>query len=304
MIKKRVRLFVVSENNKVGGKLKLSATLMSQIISFCSGKLQLSKVLIILSVFFLWIFLPSISSAAPYFRVSSLINIPTAYTLPEGVFNAGIHIAIHDQERKEIGLKTYFGLFDFTEIGLMKISDEDNDYIIGNLKLLIFRESGINPAISIGVDNFGEKIEDEAGYYERSIYGVISKQFNLPLLHFISGHLGIGNNRYSDEASIGKYLHGVFFGLDKKFQLPYLNSQLHVMGELDGRTVNVGLQYLMDSGLSLALASGDLASEVDGVEYYLALNFSNENIMKKINQSAELAKRAVKIANDAILKEK
>ncbi len=253
---------------------------------------------IILSVLFLWIFISSISSAAPYFRVSSLMNIPTAYTLPEGIFNTGIHIAIQDQERKELGLKAYLGLFNFTEIGLMKVSREDNDYIIGNLKLLIFRESGINPAISIGVDNFGEK---KAGYYQRSIYGVISKQFNLPFLHFINGHLGIGNNRYSDETSIGKYLHGVFFGLDKKFQLPYLNSQLHIMGELDGRTVNVGLQYLMDSGLSLALAAGDLASEAEGVEYYFALNFTNENMMKKINQSAELAKRAVKIANDAIL---
>ena len=250
----------------------------------------------------LWICISSISFASPYFRVSSLINIPTAYTLQDGVFNAGIHIAINEQKRDELGLKAYFGLFDFSEIGLMKVSKGNDDYIIGNLKLLIFRESDLNPAISIGVDNFGERVQDETEYYQRSIYGVMSKQFNLPLIHFISGHLGIGNHRYSDEKGIGKYLHGVFLGLDKKFQILALNSHLHVMCELDGRTVNAGLNYLMDSGLSIALAVGDLASEVNGVEYYFALNFTNENMMKKISQSTDLAKRAVKIANDVISK--
>jgi len=229
------------------------------------------------------------------------MNIPTAYTLDEGIFDAGLHVAIQDQGRSELGFKAYFGLFNFAEMGLMKVSKGDNDYIIGNLKLLIFHESGSNPAISIGVDNFGEKVEDETGYYERSIYGVISKQFNLPLIHFLSGHLGIGNNRYSDETSIGKYLHGVFLGLDKKFQMPFLNSQLHAMFELDGRTANAGLQYLMDSGLSLALAAGDIASEVGGIEYHIGINFTNENMMKKISQSMELAKRAAKIAEDAVI---
>lgn len=254
--------------------------------------------------FILLLFISSISYAAPYFRVSSLMNIPTAYTLNEGVFDAGLHVAIRDQERDELGFKAYFGLFNFAEMGLMKVGQGDNDYIIGNLKLLIFRESGSYPAISIGVDNFGERVEDETGYYERSIYGVMSKQFNLPLIHFISGHLGIGNRRYSDETGVGKYLHGVFLGLDKKFQLSFLNGQLHAMFELDGRTANAGLQYLMDSGLSLVLAAGDMASEIKGIEYYIGINFTNEDMMKKISQSMDLSKRAVKIAGEADSKNK
>lgn len=109
--------------------------------------------------------------------------------------------------------------------------------------------------------------------------------------------MGIGPTRFIKPWP-GSVWNGIFLGLDKKFQLPYLDSQLHIMSELDGRTLNVGINYLMDSGLSLALAAGDLTSEATGNKYYIGINFTNGSMIKKIAQGIELAKRAVKIATE------
>lgn len=250
-------------------------------------------------IFIFCLFIASFSLAEPYYRVSGLINIPDGYVLPQGIFNAGVHTTIQDQKRDEFGFKIYFGMLNLAEFGLMEIQREDENYILGNAKILFIRESDLSPGVSIGVDNVGEKVQDESESYQRSFYGVISKKFNLPFIHFVSGHLGVGNHRYSTKTSPGKYLHGVFLGLDKKIQISFLNSHLHFMGELDGVSLNFGLQYLMDTGLSIALAAGNLTSDVDNMKFHFSVNFTNENIMKRVDQSIELAKRAVKIANES-----
>ena len=240
-----------------------------------------------------------VSAAAPYFRATSLMNIPTAYVTQEGFFNVGVHTAIWDQERDELAIRIDFGIFDLAELGLMVLKKKDRDYVIGNVKLRLSSESGSIPGLSIGVDNFGEKVQDGSESYKRSVYGVVSKQFNLPVVHLISGHLGVGNHRYATDTSIGEYLHGVFMGLSKEFHLPFLDSQLYLMCEADGRDLNAGLRYVMDSGLSLNLAIGQLSSDARDVEYHLGISFASEPIMRKIDESSELAKKAAIIANEA-----
>ena len=192
-----------------------------------------------------------------------------------------------------------FGVFNFAELGLIGLDRDDSNFVVGNIKLLAAHESGAIPGLSIGLDNIGEDVLDSAGDYERSFYGVMSKRFNLPIVHIITGHLGIGSDRYISDTSTGKYLHGVFIGLEKQFHLSSLNSDLRLMGELDGKEFNVGLQYIMESGLSVNLAVGEIDSDPDDVKYYLGVSFTNSAIMDKIDQSSELAKRAVRIANEA-----
>jgi hypothetical protein len=238
-----------------------------------------------------------ISVAAPYFRGTSLMNIPTADVMSRGIFSVGIHTAIQDQKRDELAMRVDFGVLSFVELGLMGVKWNGEDYVVGSAKLIITREVGSIPSLSMGVDNFGEKIRDTSGSYERSIYGVLSKRFNLPAVHLISGHLGIRGHRYVSETSVGKYLHGVFMGLDKEFAL--LDRRLRLMCEVDGSGLNTGLQYMMDSGLSVSMAAGPLSSGSEDIKYYLGIGFTNESMMKKIDQNAELAKRAVKIANEA-----
>jgi hypothetical protein len=245
------------------------------------------------------VLLPDISVAAPFFRETGVINIPSAYTVPQGIFSAGINTAIHEQRREELALRVDFGIFNLLELGFITLKNEDKDYLLGNIKLMLSRESGSLPGLSVGIDNFGEKVDNSLTGYRRSIYGVVSKKFNLPLVHIINGHIGIGNNRYVSDESIGKYLHGVFLGLNKDLYLSFLESYLILMCEVDGKDINAGVKYSMDSGLALNVAVGEINGGSEEIKYYIGLSFTNAKIMEKIGQSSELAKRAVRIANEA-----
>ncbi len=240
-----------------------------------------------------------ISGAAPYFRDTSLMNIPTAYVSQDGFFDVGVHTTILNRKRDELVARVDFGVFNFAELGMVALKRDDSDYVVGSLKLLAAQESGAIPSLAIGIDNFGEEIQDELGNYKRSFYGVVSKQFNLPLAHLIRGHLGIGSHRYVSDTSTGKYLHGVFMGIDKTFHLSSLGSDLRLMLEVDGKDLNIGLRYVMNGGLSANLAVSGLDSDPGDVRYYLGISFANASMMDRINQSSELAKKAVKIANEA-----
>ena len=245
------------------------------------------------------LFFANPSAAAPYFRGTGLMNIPTAYVAQQGFFNVGVHTAIWDQKRDELAIRIDFGIFNRAELGLIGLKKKTDDYVMGNIKLSLSRESGSTPGLSVGVDNFGEKVQDGSESYRRSVYGVLSKQFNLPIVHLISGHLGIGNHRYVVDTSIGKYLHGIFMGLSKELHLSFLDSQLYLMCEADGRDLNAGLRYMMSSGLSIHLAAGQVSFEPKDIKYYLGVSFTNAPMMSRIDQNSELAKQAVKIANEA-----
>lgn len=233
--------------------------------------------------------------AIAYFSDTGLINIPSAYVMKNGIFSVGVYSAIYDQKHEEIGIRADFGMFDFIESGIFILKNDNKDYLMGNFKLILSRESGSIPALSIGFDNFGEKVDNNSLSYKSSFYGVISKQFNLPFVHIIDGHIGLGNKRYFVDESFGTYLHGLFFGLRKDFILSSQNSKLRLMGELIGKDVNAGIRYVIDTGISVNLSVSQLNSDI---KYYVGIGFTNEPILKQISQVSELAKNAVRIANE------
>lgn len=249
------------------------------------------KIFICLSI----IYISCFSFAIAYFSNTGLIDIPSAYVMKNGIFNVGIFSGIYDQKREELGIRADFGMFEFIESGIFILKKDDKDYLMGNFKLILSRESGSIPALSIGLDNFGEKVDDTSLSYKSSFYGVISKQFNLPFVHIIDGHIGLGNKRYFVDESFGIYLHGLFFGLRKEFILPLQNSKLSLMGEIIGKDINAGIRYTMDTGVSINLSVSQLNSDV---KYYLGISFTNEPMIKRISQVSELAKNAVRIANE------
>jgi hypothetical protein len=240
-----------------------------------------------------------VANATTYFHSTGLMDIPTAYIMDNGIFDVGTHIAISDQKRQDMSLIMDFGLLNFAEIGIVGLKRNEKDYIMGNVKVLLAKESGAIPSFSVGVDNIGEDVDGNPKEYDMSLYAVLSKQFNLPFLHLISGHLGIGNKRYIDEDSIGKYLHGGFLGLSKELILDSRDIRLSLMGELKGKRADVGLKCLMKSGLAINLAIGQLSSDKDILSYHIGIAFTNAPMMKEIAQSIELAKQAVRIANEA-----
>jgi hypothetical protein len=238
------------------------------------------------------------SVSASYFQDTGLLDIPTAYVMDNGIFNAGVKTSIRHETREEIIVRIDFGLLNFAELGVAGIKLDAKDYLMCNAKVLLARESGVLPEFAIGMDNLGEKIP-YSQFNDLSFYAVISKQFNLPFIHIISGHLGVGNKRYIYDESIGKYLHGAFLGLSKELVLTSRNIRLSLMGEVKGNNVNAGLKYTMNSGLIVNFAAEGLNSKAKNIIYHVGIGFTNAQMIKDIAQSIELAKQAVRIANEA-----
>ena len=254
--------------------------------------------------------------AAPYFRDSGLVDLPTGRVIEHGIFNVGTYVAFENNRKlpiNEVAIKLDFGLLDRFEAGLTALKFEpfggfaQESYLLGNFKLNLMKESDVKPNIAVGLDNVGEKVSTEFDWerYERSFYLAISKTFNLPYTHLFDGHIGIGNKRYVErqrENSIGHYLHGIFVGVSKKFHPGFIRGDLLIDAEIDGRFVNLGMRYWTKSGLQVDLALKAIDSFLDEdshTQYLFGLSFTNRLIMKQISDASKLAIQAGRLATQA-----
>ena len=129
----------------------------------------------------------------------------------------------------------------------------------------------LSPTSQSGLENIGDNIEgglDDIERYERkSAFLAVSKQFALPRIHHITGHIGIGNRRFVEDIGMSKILHGVFFGISKDFHPTFARGGLTVSVEVDGKGINTGLRHTADSGLQVYVAAEALnAPAIDGKE--------------------------------------
>lgn len=248
-------------------------------------------------------------SATPYFRDSGLMDIPTGAVIEHGNIDVGTNFAFLNRvgiPREEAAIRLNFGLFDRVEVGMIGIKINQESFLMANLKVLLFREAGKLPNVAVGVENIGDEIKqeliDSMRYKRKSAFLAISKIFNLPHVHQISGHIGIGNNRFSENLGIGKVLNGVFLGISKDFQPSFARGELTICLETDGRGVNVGIRHTANSGLQLYLGTEALeAPATDGKEmrYVAGVSWSNRAIMRQIAETKRLAKQAGKLATEA-----
>lgn len=246
------------------------------------------------------------SESAPYFHDSDLVDIPSGKTLEHGVFSVGAFITFRNDKgvpREESAVKLDFGLFNRLEIGIVALKLEQN-FLLSNFKFQLLKEVDVLPNVVLGIENIGDKVPESMSQYKsKSPYIAISKQFNLPFAHLITGHIGIGRGRYIEEKSIGRYLHGVFCGISKDFQPRFIDGNVSLSLELDGRDVNVGVRYLMGSGLLLDIALGTLnasLSEGKKIRSLFGVSFTNQMMLQKIGEASRLAKQAGKRASEAL----
>ena len=247
--------------------------------------------------------------AAPYYRDSGLVDIPTGRVIEHGIFNLGTYFGFRNAgelPRDEAALQLDFGLFDHVEIGLTSVRHNQQSFLLGNLKVLLLREAGIAPNIAVGLENIGDSVEDGLNdierYERRSAFLVISKQFSLPSIHHITGHIGIGNRRFVEEIGMSKILNGVFFGISKDFHPAFARGGLTFSVEVDGRGVNTGLRHTAASGLQVYLAAEALnAPAIDGKEirYLAGVSWTNRALMKQVEEAKRLAKQAGRLASQA-----
>jgi len=246
------------------------------------------------------------AGAAPYFHDPDLVDIPSGKSLEHGIFTVGTFMAFLNEKgfpREESAVKLDFGLFNRLEISIITLKLEQN-FLLSNFKIQLLKEVDVLPNVAIGIENIGDKVPESIRRYESaSPYIAISKRFNLPFTHLITGHIGIGRKRYIEEESIGRYLHGVFGGISKDFQPRFIDGNISLSLELDGRDVNLGVRYLTISGLLLDIALGTLnapLSEGKEMRYLLGVSFTNRMMLQKIEAASQLAKQAGKRASEAL----
>ena len=247
--------------------------------------------------------------AAPYCRDSGLIDIPTGKVIEHGIFNLGSYFGFRNAgefPRDEVALQLDFGLFDRVEIGLTTVRHNQQRFLLGNLKVLLLREAGIVPNIAVGIENIGDSIEsglNDAKRYERkSAFIAVSKQFTLPTVHHITGHIGFGNNRFAEDMGMSKVLNGAFLGISKDFHPAFARGSLTFSVEIDGRGVNTGLRHTAASGLQVYVAAEALnAPAIDGreIRYLAGVSWTNRALMKRIEEAKRLAKQAARLASQA-----
>ena len=247
--------------------------------------------------------------AAPYCRDSGLVDIPTGRVIEHGIFNLGTYFGFRNAgelPRDEAALQLDFGLFDRVEIGLTSVRHYQQSFLLGNLKVLLLREAGIAPNIAVGLENIGDSIEDGLNdierYERKSAFLAISKQFSLPSVHHITGHIGIGNHRFVEDIGMSKVLNGVFFGISKDFHPGFARGSLTFSVEVDGRGVNTGLRHTADSGLQVYFAAEALnAPAIDDreIRYLAGVSWTNRALIKRIEEAKRLAKQAGRLASQA-----
>ena len=243
--------------------------------------------------------------AAPYCRDSGLVDIPTGKVIEHAIFNVGTYFGFRNEgelPRDEAALQLDFGLFNRVEIGLTSVRHNQRSFLCGNLKVLLLREAGTVPNVAVGLENIGDSIHDNERYERKSAFLAVSKQFTLPSIHHITGHIGIGNRRFVEDSGMSTVLNGVFFGVSKDFHPAFARGSLRVSIEVDGRGVNTGLRYTTTSGLQVYVAAEALNAPVtDGKEirYIGGVSWTNRALMKRIEEAKQLAKQAARLATQA-----
>ena len=250
------------------------------------------------------------------FTESGLVNIPTGEVLRHGIFGAGTYIAFqHFSENMSataennspanvLAIRLNFGLFDRVEFGLEHLWNEhgfepSTERTI-NLKVQLLKEQevGAIPSVAIGVETLSTKLFSGNSETEEnenpSAFLAISKTFNLPQIHQFSGHIGVGTQRFA----FGENPIGLFAGLSKEFQPAFARGDITMNVEFNGVGVNAGMRYITPSGLQVALGAETLNSP-DELRYLAAVSWTNERLIKQIDETRRLIKQATKLAIEA-----
>lgn len=219
------------------------------------------------------------------FTESGLMDMPTGGVLKHGIFGAGTSIAFENsRDERTAALRLNFGMFDRVEMGLSHESQATG--VLAHLKAQLLKESGGIPSVAIGSENL---LSEEADFSQtaRSEFFVVSKTFNLPRIHLISGHIGLGRGRFAPEAQgIGP-----FVGINTEFHPAFARGDLALSIEFDGRGMNASIRHTAASGLQFAFGVETL-NNPEETRYLVAISWSNAQVMEQIAAAKRLAKQA------------
>ena len=256
---------------------------------------HLMLLLLLFSIFCMF----STNVSGEIFTDSGLVDIPTGDVLKHGIFGVGVYAPFQNTthfKRYPVAFRVNFGMFDKIEFGASHILPQDNDAsrsFLGHVKAQLLNESEKLPNVAIGIDNLGDNVIQEwKTYHANSAYFVISKTFNLPRIHLISGHIGVGNHRFADDERPV----GLFAGVSTEISPAFARGDIGFNLEFDGTGVNAGIRHTANSGLQVALGVETL-NKPEEIRYLLSISWSNAKMLEQIEGAKRLAKQAAKLAS-------
>ncbi len=220
---------------------------------------------------------PQIASAATSLTgTTGLINIPTAYIIPDGKMAFGVGYT--DKEYSQHGPKyahaqvVYYatvGYFPFLEVTLRVTAfpghmdtgnyGTDTDRM-SNLKLRALNESRYTPSILLGVNDFMGSSK-----HFNFEYVVISKSLHPPFVDSLGIHLGYATNPIKEATHYS--MNGMFGGVEI-----HLCKFLAVMGEYDTKKYNAGLRItLFSDKISIDIDALDMRRVSGGASFSFGL---------------------------------
>ena len=219
------------------------------------------------------------------------VEIPVASLIEHGIFEVGTNF-IFGQDNKfshqETILDLDFGLFNWIEIGINhqknpRIGDESA--LLGHVKLQLLKEQDLSPQLAIGVKDLSNVKT------HRSMFFSFNKNLNLPKIHIVNMHFGIGNDRYGAENRTG-----FFGGLEKEFSPRIAKGDLSFILQFDRRGVSGSLLHTADTGLQTTVGA-ELLDNGDQVRFLAKIAFTNKSLVKRIEETQRLAKQAARLVS-------
>ncbi|NIT37000.1 MAG: hypothetical protein GTN49_10975 [candidate division Zixibacteria bacterium] len=202
---------------------------------------------------------------------NGVLDTPNAYVMENTQFNVGVssyvitsrtkqfytHEGVPFQKNlRELDAFFQFGLFGRLEVG---IREYDPETYAGDVKVLIKKESSRWPAIAAGAFNLGG--DHDIGPYgakacwysdtdrqSNAYYIVASKNVRNIIRVPITVNVGVGAARF--QGTNPKWPHSEpWQGMFGSVAYHFLDERISVIGEIDGRDLNIGARFKLPWGL-------------------------------------------------------
>lgn len=202
---------------------------------------------------------------------NGVLDTPNAYVMDNTEFNVGVssyavtsgttdfytHEGVRFQKNlRELDAFFQFGLLGRVEVG---VREYDPETYAGNVKVLMKRESSRWPAVAAGILNLGGdhdigpyggktcwySDEDRQNY---AYYFVASKNMRNIIRVPVTVNVGVGSARF--QGTNPRWPHSKpWQGMFGSVEYHFLDERISILGEVDGRDLNLGARFKLPWGL-------------------------------------------------------
>lgn len=202
-----------------------------------------------------------------FMTIGGLFDTPTAYVLENTEIKVGFSSFLSSkpepfvpniESTNEMDFFCMVGLLDRVDVGFTYYGQSA---IAAYIKGMVWEESAAIPSIAVGLseittrDLIGPYADKTSEYWHDqnfSFFVVASKDME-PIIKFpLTAHIGVGMGKYVGVWRRSFRWHGIFGGIEWR-----ATSYLDVIGEVDGRDLNIGVRFNLPYKLNVQAGIGE-----------------------------------------------